>query len=135
MLTTNLIAHTRITVFGLTGAVCLLYAFMALVTGRPDPLPFWVPGVCGVLAGFLLAVMSRFAGRKVANMAWDEGYVADARRAASISFWVGLMMYPVFGLLLWSGIIAWDMAFVIMGLLTGASYLLLLVWFDLRGRG
>lgn len=128
------IANTRVAVFGLTGGVCLLYIVMALATGRPDPMPFWIPGVCGVLAGLVLTVTSRAAGRRSAEMAWDEGYASDARGAAAIAFWIALLLYPAFGVLISLGLIAWDMAFAIMGLLTGGSYLLLLAWFDLRGR-
>lgn len=128
------LANIRAAVFGLTGGVCLLYAALMLATGRPDVAPFWIPGVCGLLAGLILTVVSRVAGRATASRAWDEGYRADAARAAGIAFWVALLLYPAFGLLRATGVVGADLAFAVMGLLTGAAYLLLLTWFDLRGR-
>lgn len=68
-------------------------------------------------------------------MAWDEGYAADARRAASIAFWFSVLLYPAFGLMLALDVIVWNLAFAAMGTLIGAFYLLLLAAFDLRGPG
>lgn len=134
MFSADSIANIRVAAFGLTGLCCIVYVLMALSMGRPDPMPFWVPGACGVLAAAVLMITSRAAGRKNATMAWDEGYAADARRAAGIAFWVALFMYPLFGALMSLGLIKPDVTFAVMGLLTGASYLFLLVWFDLKAR-
>ena len=120
------IGNLRAGVFGLTAGICLLYAVLALATGRPDPMPVWIPGVCGLLSALLLTLASR---------AWDEGYRADARRAGSSAFWIALALYPAFGALRAADLIGPDLAMAIMGLLTGASYLALLTWFELRGRG
>ena len=43
-------------------------------------------------------------------------------------------MNPVFGVLLAWGVVGYPVAFAIMGLVTASTYLLLIVWFDLRGR-
>lgn len=135
MLSTDSISNIRALVFGLTGLVCLGYALLVLATGQSEPIPFWIPGVCGVLAAAILVISSRAAGQKAAKSAWDEGYQFDAQRAAAISFWVALMIYPLFGVLNAMNIIGGDMMFAVMGLLTGATYLLLVTWFDFRGRG
>lgn len=129
------IANLRAGVFGLTAGICLLYAVLALATGRPDPMPVWIPGVCGLLSALLLMLASRAAGRAAARRAWDEGYRADARRAGSSAFWIALALYPAFGALRAADMIGPDLAMAVMGLLTGASYLALLTWFELRGRG
>ncbi|MGH1331390.1 MAG: hypothetical protein ACRBBK_10950 [Paracoccaceae bacterium] len=134
MLSTESLSNTRTTVFALTGGICLFYAIMALASGRPDPISFWIPGIAGLVAAGVLFVSSRIAGRKNALMAFDEGYARDARRAASASYWVALFLYPAFGLLLALRMIEPELTLAVMGTLTGASYLLLQVWFDLRGR-
>ena len=51
-----------------------------------------------------------------------------------MAYWVALLLYPIFGLLLSFGWVAPGVAFAAMGTLTGAAFLLLFVWFDLRGR-
>lgn len=134
MLDSEIISRIRMLVFGITGALCLLYAVMSFVTGHPEPFPFWIPGVSGMIAFLVLWGTSFAAGTKHADMAWDEGYAADARRAAGLAFWVGIFLYPLFGLLLSQGVVDWPVAFAVMGTLTPAAYLLLLVSFDRQGR-
>jgi hypothetical protein len=134
-MTSDTLANIRVAVFGLTGAVCLLYAVMALAQGRPDPMPFWIPSAFGLAAAVVLTLTSMLAGDKQADMAWDEGYANDARVAASAAFWVNMAMNPLFGLLLAWDVMEYPTTFAIMGLVTAATFLLLIVWFELRGRG
>ena len=135
MFKSDTLANIRVAVFALTAGVCVVYAVLSLIMGRPDPMPWWIPWAFGIASGVILTLTSRMAGPKQAGMAWDEGYSADATRAAGTAFWVGIAMYPIFGVLLALGVVDYPIAFAVMGLLTGATYLSLIVWFDVRGRG
>ena len=128
------ISNIRMIVFGVTGVLCLAYAILALIIQDPAPFPFWIPGASGVMAALVLWGTSFAAGEKYAGMAWDESYAVDARRAASIAFWIGILLHPMFGVLLALGLVDWPVAFAVMGTLTPAAYLLLLVSFDRQGR-
>ena len=134
MASSEFISATRIVVLGLTGAVCLLYAVLALAQGRPDPLPFWLPGVCGLASALVITAAARSAGRCQARQAMEEGYVVDNRRAQQLGFWVGLMLYPLFAVALAQGWVGYPVAYAAMGTLTAAAYLLGFVALDLRGR-
>lgn len=128
------VTFIRTILTGATGVFCAIYAILALATGRPDPLPFWVPAGVGLLASALIWAAALAAGPKVAGQAFDEGYRADAGQAHRIGFWVAIGLYPVFGLLLWQGWVSWPVAFAAMGTLTASAYLLSLIWLDLKGR-
>lgn len=134
MLTSDSLANIRTFVLGGTGIICLVYACMALLLGRPDPMPFWIPGLAGLCSGIIITLAARAAGPRNTEQAVDEGYLADTHRAQRFAYWVSLLLYPVFGLLLMQGWVSWSVAFAAMGTLTGAAYLLLFVWFDLQGR-
>ena len=131
-MTSDKLAVLRMGVLGLTGAVCFLYAVLALALGRPDPMAWWIPGLFGAISGVLIFVGARVAGPRHAGMAFDEGYHADNHRAQRIAYWVALMLYPVFGIFLAFGLVAPAVAFATMGTITGGSYLVLFAWFDHR---
>lgn len=122
----------RITLGG-TGVICLAYAVLSLIAGRPDPMPFWIPGLAGALAGVVISIGARM-NPKSASDAMDEGYRADWGRAQRHAYWVALLLYPLFGLLLALGWVKFHTAFAAMGTLTGAAMLLLFVIYDLQGR-
>ena len=128
------ISKTRNIVFGLTGVVCIAYGALALTTGRPDPMPFWIPGVLGVLAAIILVIGSFFAGAKQSEMAWDEGYRSEQRRAAEIAFWFGIIVHFILSMLLFGGMIEINAGFVASGILPAGVYLMLIVWFGARGH-
>lgn len=134
MLSSDTLSTIRVTVLGITGVICFLYAVLALLQGRADPMPFWVPGLAGFGSAAVITLAAMGAGRKNTEMAIDEGYHADNHRAQRIGYWIALLLYPLFGLLLSQGIVTWSVAFAAMGTLTGGAYLLLFVWFDLQGR-
>lgn len=134
MLSSNSVLNIRVVVFGLTGFVCLFYAVLALVNGRPDPFSPWIPGVFGVASAIAVFVALLAAGSRNAAMARDEGFSHDFRRAQGVGYWIALLLYPVFGYLLTNGLVTYSVAFAAMGTLTGAAFLLLFVWFDLKGR-
>ena len=133
MLTPPTLTRIRQIALGATGVACLSYAVLALALGRPDPMPGWIPGAFGILAGVIITATHLLAGKRAARAANDELQRAENRRALAISYWVALALYPLFGLLLALGYLTYPTAFAAMGTLTGAAYLLLTTAFDLRG--
>ena len=49
MISTDTLSTFRRIMFAITGLTCLAYAGLALVQMRPDPFPFWIPGILGRL--------------------------------------------------------------------------------------
>lgn len=118
------LSRIRRVLMGVTGLFCLSYAILALVLGRPDPLPWFLPGGMGAVVAGLIAVMAILAGQAQARVATDELHRHVAQQAQSIGYWVALGLYPVFGLALWQGWCSFPVAFAAMGTLTAAAYLL-----------
>jgi len=135
MLTSDSLSTFRRIMFAITGLTCLAYAVLALLQMRPDPFPFWIPGILGLISAALIFALASAAGRKSAQQAFDEGYIMDKRRAEAHAFWIALMLYPIFGVLMAMGAVALPTAFAAMGTLTGAAYLLLFTYYDAMGRG
>ncbi len=134
-MTSDTLSRIRGVMMGGAGALCLLYAVLALSTGRPDPLPIWITGAGGVLAAGVIWISVMRAGNATAAQSFDEGFHAEILRAQRNGFWVAIWLYPVFGLLLWQNWVSWPVAFATMGCLTAASYLLSVLWYDWQGRG
>ena len=67
--------------FAITGLTCLAYAVLALLQMRPDPFPFWIPGILGLISAALIFAMASAAVRKSTQQAFDDGYLMDKRRA------------------------------------------------------
>ena len=134
MLTSDSLSSFRRIMFAITGLTCLAYAVLALLQMRPDPFPFWIPGILGLISAALIFALAAAAGRKNAQQAFDEGYIMDKRRAEAHAFWIALMLYPIFGILMATGTVALPTAFAAMGTLTGAAYLLLFTYYDAMGR-
>ena len=134
MLSAETFSNTRIFMFAMTGLACLIYAIMALMTGNPEPFSGWIPGGLGIMSGVVLWATGAVAGDANTERAMDEGYYADSARAQQIAFWVAIFMYPAFSVPLALDLIDLAVVFPAMGTLTGATFLLLFVWFDLRGR-
>lgn len=116
------------------GGVLLIYAALALAFGDPQAFSGWVPGAAGFGAAALITLAAVLAGNRAAEMATDEGYRADRQRAESWAFWIALLLYPGFAPLVAFDLVSFPVAFAAMGALTGAAFLLLFCWFDLRGR-
>ena len=135
MFNADTISTLRRCLLGATGVLTLSYGVLALAQNDPQPMSPWLPGAFGVGSAVLIGLSALIAGRKAAEIATDESYVADRSRAAQIAFWIALFLYPAFAVPLINGIVDWPAAFAAMGTFTGASFLLLFVWFDLRGRG
>ena len=134
MLTSDSLSSFRRIMFAITGLTCLAYAVLALLQMRPDPFPFWIPGILGLISEVLIFAMAAAAGRKSAQQAFDEGYIMDKSCAEAHAFWVVLMLYPIFGVLMATGAVALPTAFAAMGTLTGAAYPLLFTYYDAMGR-
>lgn len=134
MISTDTLSTFRRIMFAITGLTCLAYAGLALVQMRPDPFPFWIPGILGLISAALIFALAAAAGRNTAQQAFDEGYIMDKRRAEAKAFWVALMLYPIFGLFMATGAVALPTAFAAMGTLTGAAYLLLFTYPDALER-
>ena len=134
MLTSGSLSSFRRIMFAITGLTCLAYAVLARLQMRPDPFPFWIPGILGLISATLIFALAAAAGRKNAQQAFDEGYIMDKRRAEAHAFWVALTLYPIFGILMAADTVALPMAFAAMGTLTGAAYMLLFTYYDAMGR-
>ena len=130
----NLLINIRTFMLGATGVVTLAYAIMALIKQTPAPFAVWVPGAFAVASFITLAVVGLTLGYDRGAAAMDEGYRHDRRRAESLSYWIALWLYPLFGFLLFQRLVSWPVAFAAMGCFTGSVFLLSFVYFDLRGR-
>ena len=61
MLSVEKIIRVRNIALGHTGLICLLYALLVILIGWPDPTPWWVPGMFGLLSG--VTIFSLFGMR------------------------------------------------------------------------
>ena len=133
MLTSDSLSSFRRIMFAITGLTCLAYAALALLQVRPDPFPFWIPGILGIISAALIFALAA-AGRKNAKQAFVEGYIMDKRRAQAHAFWIAMIFLPIFGIFTATGTVALPTAFAAMGTLAGAAYLLLFTYYDAMGR-
>ena len=81
MLTKDSFSTLRRITFAIAGLTCLAYAVLALLQVRPDPFPFWIPGILGIISAALIFALAAAAGHENAHRAFDEGYIMDKRRA------------------------------------------------------
>lgn len=133
MLTSDSLSTFRHIMFAITGLTCLAYAALALLQVRPDPFPFWIPGILGIISAALIFALAA-VGRKNAKQAFVEGYIMDKRRAQAHAFWIAMIFLPIFGIFMATGTVALPTAFAAMGTLAGAAYLLLFTYYDAMGR-
>ncbi|WGI20889.1 hypothetical protein [Amylibacter sp. IMCC11727] len=118
---------------GFAGVVCLAYGVLAVVMGRPDPMPQYIPGVAGIAAMVAIYLAFWQAGSDSRKAASDEMFVAEMNGAVKVGFWVGIFMYPAFAPFLIAGWTTFDVAFAAMGTLMAAAYLLTFAVSTLRG--
>ena len=133
MLTSDSLSSFRRIMFAITGLTCLAYAALALLQVRPDPFPFWIPGILGIISAALIFALAA-VGHKNAKQAFVEGYIMDKRRAQAHAFWIAMIFLPIFGIFMATGTVALPTAFAAMGTLAGAAYLLLFTYYDAMGR-
>ena len=119
--------------FAIMGLTCLACAVLALLQVRPDPFPFWIPGILGIISAALIFALAA-VGRKNAKQAFVEGYIMDKRRAQAHAFWIAMIFLPIFGIFMATGTVALPTAFAAMGTLAGAAYLLPFTYYDAMGR-
>jgi hypothetical protein len=128
------IATVRTCLLTLTGLSCLLYAIMALISNRPDPFWWFIPGALGVFAGLGTTLVFMLATPKVRRMASDEMYIQITHRAQRNAYWMTLAMFPIFAIGVFIFGLEWNTVFAAMGTLTGAVYLLRLTHLEWRAR-
>ena len=133
MLISDSLSSFRRIMFAITGLTCLAYAALALLQVRPDPFPFWIPGILGIISAALIFALAA-VGRKNAKQAFVEGYIMDKRRAQAHAFWIAIIFLPIFGIFMATGTVALPTAFAAMGTLAGAAYLLLFTYYAAMGR-
>ncbi|MGB0508161.1 MAG: hypothetical protein ACPGGK_18395 [Pikeienuella sp.] len=73
-------------------------------------------------------------GKTNAGRVWDELSCHEWAKAIQFGYWFALAMYPLFGLLVWGGIVDFRQAFASMGALAGGVSLLYFALLDIRGR-
>jgi hypothetical protein len=133
MLTSDSLSSFHRIMYAITGLTCLACAALALLQVRPDPFPFWIRGILGIISAALIFALAA-VGRKNAKQAFVEGYIMDKRRAQAHAFWIAMIFLPIFGIFMATGTVALPTAFAAMGTLAGAAYLLLFTYCDAMGR-
>ena len=128
------IAWVRTLSLGITGVACVLYALGVIVTGRPNPVPWYIPGAMGMASALLISLTAIWAGQRAAVAATDELYRMVRDRAERGAYWLSMALFVAVALSAGAGLIGWREGFVVLGCLMGASFLLLFVWHDLRLR-
>ncbi len=124
----------RNTSFSLLGLILLAYGLGVLVTGRPDPFPWWVTAGAGIATALAVSVASGLAGRRAAAIAWDELAREEWKTCLAFGYWVAVWLYPLFAVLMAFSMVDQVQAFAAMGTLTAASPFLLFLSKWLRGR-
>ena len=132
-MTANTLGWIRIAVFGFAGLVCASYSVLVLLTGTPNPISPWLPGVSGVAAAIIIWLSAIVAGRREASIAHDELYKLEWGFAIRLSYWFAIVLYPLFGVLMALGLVSSESAFAAMGTATGAAPLLSFCIINLRG--
>ena len=118
---------------GFAGVVCLAYGVLAILTGRPDPMPQFIPGAAGVAAAVAIYLAFWQAGAASRKAASDEMFTQEMNGAIKVGFWVGIFLYPAFAPFLIAGMTTFEVAFAAMGTLMAAAYLLTFAVSTLRG--
>lgn len=127
------LSRIRITVFGLAGLVCAAYSVLAIIGDTPRPISPWLPGASGIAAGIVMWSSAFLAGRRNAGIAHDELYRLEWGQAVKFSYWFAVALYPLFGILMVTGVVTASTSFAAMGTATGAAPMLSFCVINLRG--
>ena len=73
MVTSELLSTFRRIMCAITGLTCLAYAVLAILQMRPDPFPFWIPGILGLISAALIFALATAAERKMHNRLLTKG--------------------------------------------------------------
>jgi len=120
--------------FSLLGLLLLAYAVGVLLSGRPDPVSPWIPGLAGIVTAIVVTTASFMGERKASAIAWDELTRSEWGRSLRGGYWVAIWLYPVFAVLMITDIVSGPQTFASMGTLTGAAPFLLFLRAWIRGR-
>ncbi len=127
------LVRVRGVLMGFAGLVCLAYGGLAIVTGRPDPMPAFIPGVAGIAASIAIYLAFWQAGAASRKAASDEMFAMEMNGAVKVGFWFGICMFPAFApFLIWE-LTTFEVAFAAIGTLMAAAYLLTFAVSTLRG--
>lgn len=118
---------------GFAGLVCLAYGVLAIATGAPNPMPFFIPGLAGIAATIAIYLAFWQAGAASRRAASDEMFAAEMNGAVKVGFWFGIFLFPAFAPFLIAGWTTFDVAFAAIGTLMAAAYLLTFAVTTLRG--
>jgi hypothetical protein len=131
---TKTLIQIRRTAFLATALACVTFAAL-VISAYQDwrALAFW-PGIVGVVAACIIFGAATVSGKANADRVWDELSRHEWSHAIKFGYWLAIAMYPLFGLLVWGGIVDFRQAFASMGALTGGIPLLYFVLLDVRGR-
>lgn len=120
-------------VFLIIGLICVGYAGAHLTEDLSQSLNPFLPGLVGVLGAVILSGASFIGGRSVSGAVFDELSRSEWNKALKFGYWFAVGLYPLFGLLMWLGLVDKEPVFAVMGLLTGGVPLLYYCWLDIRG--
>lgn len=132
-MTVESLQFIRRSVFLAIGLTCVGYAAMYLLLGVSGTLDPFVPGIVGQLGAAILWGACLIGGYLVAGVVFDELSRKEWGQALRFGYWLAVALYPVFGLLLWQGLVEPVQALAVMGTLTGGVPLLYYFWLDGRG--
>ena len=132
-MTVERLQFIRRCVFVIIGLTCVGYAVMYLVLGMSGVLNPFLPGVVGLLGAATIWGASLISGHSVATAVFDELSRKEWGQALKFGYWLAVGLYPVFGVLLWLGLVEPAQSFAVMGTLTGGVPLLYYSWLDGRG--
>ena len=132
-MTSDMLIRYRAVFMGGAGLVCLCYGVLALITGQPDPIWRFFPGLAGIGATAVIFTLFSKATEGSRRQAMDEVYRMENGQALAIGFWTAILCYPVFAPFLAWGWVAYPVAYAAMGTLTAAAYLISFAIVSLRG--
>lgn len=140
MINADKLAFIRTVFYGASGAAFLVFAGIALANGGIPAADSWytnlaiLPGLIGGAVALISLATGIMAGRRSADMAYDEGYRADRDKAQRVGFWTGIWSPLVLALLSGAGIIpnSGDLYSVVM--LMAAMFFLSFTYLNLRGE-
>ena len=132
-MTSDLLIKYRALLMGAAGGVCLVYGVLAVLSGRPDPIWPFLPGLAGCGAAVVVYALFSKAAQGARKQATDEAHRMENGRAMAVGFWVAILMYPLFAPFLAFGWVQYPVAFAAMGTLTAAAYLVSFAVVSLRG--
>ena len=126
------ISKVRTILLGITGLSCLVYAILAIAQNDPQPIWWLISMTAGLLASVGIAIAFLLGDSSARQMAHDEMYDELNHRAQRHAYWIAVLMYPIFAVIIMATGLSWETTFAAMGTLTGASYLLLLTFYESR---